>query len=214
MTQHGSISLVGTVYLAALVLGLGVLLLQFVMPGSDADGAHAPELGGHGDLDLHHDVGGGHGGHGDAHHGGLGAIAVFLSFRFWTFGLMSFGFVGTLLHYLGLANAPTTLVTAIGVGLLSGLSASLAMRAISRSQTSSGGEADDTIGQIGRVLIAIERGKHGKVRVEVRGRLIDLIATTDDERLEGGESVIVEEMRGTTAHVSRAGDSIIPKAMP
>jgi len=217
MTQHGSISLVGTVYLAALVLGLGVLLLQFVVPGSGADGAHAPELGGHGDLDLHHDVGGGHGehgGHGDAQHGALGAIAVFLSFRFWTFGLMSFGFVGTQLHYLALANALTTLVTALGVGLVSGLSASFAMRAISRSQTSSGGEADDSIGQIGRVLIAIERGKHGKVRLEVRGRLLDLLATTDDERLESGESVIVEEMRGTTAHVSRAGDSILPKALP
>jgi membrane protein implicated in regulation of membrane protease activity len=61
------------------------------------------------------------------------------------------------------------------------------------------------------VLIAVERGKHGKVRIEVHGRLLDLIATTDDERLEGGESVIVEEMRGTTAHVSRAGDSLAPK---
>jgi hypothetical protein len=50
------------------------------------------------------------------------------------------------------------------------------------------------------------------VRIEVHGRLVDLIASTDDERLEGGENVIVEEMRGTTAHVSRAGDSLAPKA--
>jgi membrane protein implicated in regulation of membrane protease activity len=204
---------VGAVYLAALVLGLGVLLLQFVMPGGDADGAHAPELGGHGDLDLHHDVGADHGAHGDGHHAGVGALAIFLSLRFWTFGLMAFGFVGTLLHFLKLANAVMTLGTASAVGLLSGTFASMAMRAIARSQTSSGGEADDAVGQIGRVLLAVERGKHGKVRIELRGRLVDLIATTDDERLDGGESVIVEEMRGTTAHVSRAGDSIAPKSL-
>jgi membrane protein implicated in regulation of membrane protease activity len=204
--------LVGAVYLASLILGLGVLLLQFVMPSSDAAGTTA-ELDGHGDLD-HHDALDHHAGHGDAHHGPAGAIAIFLSFRFWTFGLMSFGFVGTLLHYLALANAATTLVTGAAVGVLSGLTASLAMRAIARSQTSSGGEADDTVGMIGRVLIPLERGKRGKVRIELRGRLVDLIATTDDEKLENGASVIVEEVRGTTAHVSRAGDSIAPKATP
>lgn len=197
----------GAVYLAALVLGLGVLLLQFVMPGGDTDGAHAPELGGHGDLDVHHG-----GDHASGHHAEFGAIAVFLSLRFWTFGLMAFGFVGTLLHYLELAAPPISLVTALGVGFVSGLLASVAMRAIARSQTSSGGEVDDAVGMIGRVLVAVERGKRGKVRIEVRGRHIDLIATTDDEKLEGGESILVEEMRGTTAHVSRAGDSIAPKA--
>jgi membrane protein implicated in regulation of membrane protease activity len=179
------------------------------MPGGDADGAHAPELGGHGsDLDLHHDVGTGHG---DGHHADAGAIAVFLSLRFWTFGLMSFGFVGTLLHFLRLAGSVMTLGTATAVGLLSGVLASTAMRAIARAQTSSGGEADEAVGHVGRVLIPIERGKRGKVRIEVHGRLLDLIATTDDERLDGGESVIVEEMRGTMAHVSRAGDSLAPK---
>jgi membrane protein implicated in regulation of membrane protease activity len=152
---------------------------------------------------------GGHGGHGD--HGGVAAIAVFLSLRFWTFGLMAFGFVGTLLHFLGLAAPLVALGTAVAVGLASGFFASLTMRAIARSQTSSGGEADDAVGQIGRVLLAIDRGKRGKIRVEVRGRLLDIIATTDDDRLEDGESVLVEEMRGATAHVSRAGDSLAPK---
>jgi membrane protein implicated in regulation of membrane protease activity len=202
---------VGAVYLAALVLGLGVLLLQFVMPGGDSGGEHAPELGGHGgDLDLHHDVGGGHAGHGDGH-SNAGAIAIFLSVRFWTFGLMSFGFVGTLLHFLGLAGSVMTLGTAAVVGVFSGVLASAAMRAIARAQTSSGGEADEAIGHIGRVLLPFARGQHGKVRIEVHGRLVDFIASTDDERLDTGESVIVEEMRGTTAHVSRAGDSLAPK---
>jgi membrane protein implicated in regulation of membrane protease activity len=200
---------VGAVYLSALILGLGVLLLQFVMPGADADGAHG-DLGGHGDLDAH-DAGGHHDG---SHHGGGGAsaIAVFLSLRFWTFGLMAFGFLGTLLHFLRMAGATTTLFTAVTVGLFSGLLASLTMRAIARSQTSSGGEADEAVGQIGRVLLPVERGRRGKIRVEMHGRLVDLLATTDEERLEGGESVFVEEMRGATAHVSRAGDSIAPKA--
>jgi membrane protein implicated in regulation of membrane protease activity len=111
-----------------------------------------------------------------------------------------------------MAGDVTTLVTAVTVGSFSGLVASLTMHAIARSQTSSGGEADEAVGQIGRVLLPVERGRRGKIRVEVHGRLVDLLATTDEERLEGGESVFVEEMRGATAHVSRAGDSIAPKA--
>jgi membrane protein implicated in regulation of membrane protease activity len=199
---------VGAVYLAALILGLGVLLLQFVMPAADTGGA--PELGGDGELDIEHDAGAAHGhGHGAAD---SGAIAIFLSLRFWTYGLMAFGFVGTLLHFLHLSSPPVALGTAGAVGVLSGFIASLSMRALARAQTSSGGEADETVGRIGRVLLAIERGKHGKVRVEVNGRLVDLIATTDVERLESGESIIVDEIRGTTAHVSRTGDSMPPKA--
>src|SRR5262245_42963783 len=182
------------------------------MPGADTDGSHAPELGGHGDVDIHHDAGGHHGGHGHGH-SDASAIAIFLSLRFWTFGLMAFGFVGTLVHYLGLGNPVVALTTSVAVGLVSGFLASFAMRAIARSQNSSGGEADEAIGQIGRVLIPIERGKHGKVRIEIRGRLVDLIASTDDDRLESGASVMIEEMRGTTAHVSRAGDSLAPKAL-
>jgi membrane protein implicated in regulation of membrane protease activity len=199
---------VGAVYLATLILGLGVLLLQFVMPAADTGGA--PELEGD-SLDLEHDAGAAHDhdhGHGAAD---AGAIAIFLSFRFWTYGLMAFGFVGTLLHFLHLSSAPVALGTAAVIGLLSGFIASVSMRALARAQTSSGGEADEAVGRIGRVLLAIDRGKLGKVRVEVHGRLIDLIATTNEERLEGGESVIVDEIRGTTAHVSRTGDSIPPK---
>src|SRR5262245_29149243 len=87
--DRGMMHPMGIVYLAALILGGGTILLQLLAGGDGHDGADAD--GDHGDQ-------GGHGGHGDA-----GLVPIFLSLRFWTFGLLGFGLAGSLLHYLGLA---------------------------------------------------------------------------------------------------------------
>jgi membrane protein implicated in regulation of membrane protease activity len=83
--------------------------------------------------------------------------------------------------------------------------ASWTFRALAGADTtSSSAEANDAVGQVGRVLVPCTRGQKGKVRIELRGQTLDLIATTDDEELASGSCVLVEEMRGMTAHVSRA----------
>jgi membrane protein implicated in regulation of membrane protease activity len=190
----------GVFYIAALIIGLGVLSLSFFMGGHDADAGADGDAGADADGDHDH-------GHG---HAEAGAIAVFLSLRFWTFGLLAFGLVGTILHFLQLAGGLVTPLAAGLMGLASGLLAAYTFRLLERTQSSSGAEARDAIGQVGRVLVPIERGKRGKIRIAVRGQTVDLLASTDDERLRDGDQVVVEEIRGTTAHVSRASDDFLP----
>jgi len=203
------VSLLGTLYLAALILGLGVNLLQFVLAGlegGDADVDHGDlDAGGGGDLDgadhgeIVHPSGAA------AHHGiEAGFLPLVLSLRFWTFGSLAFGIVGSILHFFGLAPAPVSLAVASGLGLGLGLFASWVFRALGRSSSQSGAIATDAVGQVGRVLVPVERGGRGKVRIQVRGQTVDYLATTDDERLEAGAEVLVAEVRDDEVHVCRA----------
>jgi membrane protein implicated in regulation of membrane protease activity len=186
----------GVLYLAALIVGLGILSMG-LFSGHGGDG----DLGaGHADVDTGHD--GAH--HDDAGH----ALAIFLSLRFWSFGLLAFGLVGSALYWFGLAGPTATAVIAAIVGVFCGLLASLTLRALSRSVLSSGGDTNEALGQIGRVLLPIEPGQVGKIRLEMGGRVVDMLATTEGERLETGASVIVDRLRGGTAQVSS-----VPKAL-
>lgn len=183
----------GALYLAALVFGLGTLLLQLVMSGhGDADASH--------DLDAHPDAG-----HGDASHV---AVATILSLRFWTFGLFGFGMVGALLWFVVQAPATLGLVLAVGMGLASGALASWLMGALPRSSHNSGAESKDALGRVGRVLVPVAAGSRGKVRLELKGQSIDFLASTDDAELPAGTTVVVVELRGEVLHVSRAPDEL------
>ena len=194
---RGKLGSMGVLYLAALIVGLGVLGLQFVMGSSGGDAESS-------DLDAE-------GGEHDGSHGhpDTGIVATFLSIRFWTFGLLAFGLVGCALHFLSLAGPLVTAIAAALMGLGSGSLANLTFRYLTRTHVSSGAEAADAIGQVGRVLVPIERGKRGKIRIALRGQTVDLLASTDDERLKDGDLVVVEELRGTTAHVSRASREFV-----
>jgi len=184
----------GIVYLAALILGLGITALQLVMSG---------------DHGADHDVGGGHhdGDHGHHGHGGGGGsdlLAIVTSVRFWTFGALGFGLLGALLHYLHLASGLLAAALAVIAGIASGSAASLTFRALTRTATESGGESGDLMGQVGRVLVPLSAGSRGKIRVVVRGRTVDYIATTDEAAIEEGQKVLVEDIRGQELHVSKA----------
>jgi membrane protein implicated in regulation of membrane protease activity len=203
------VSLLGTLYLAALIFGLGINLLQFVLAGigGDADADHG-DLDAGGDVDADADVGDGDVVHptGDgAHHSGDGGfLPLVLSLRFWTFGSLAFGIVGSLIHFAGLAPAPVGLALAVAMGLASGLLASWVFRALTRSSSQSGALATDAVGQVGRVLVPVARGARGKIRIQLRGQTIDYLATTDDEALDVGADVLVSEVRSGEVHVCRA----------
>jgi membrane protein implicated in regulation of membrane protease activity len=191
---------VGVLYLAALIVGAGTLLLQLFGSG-DADAGQDLD---HAAADADADAGGGHA------HGVSGFVPIFLSLRFWTFGLLAFGLVGTLLHFLNLAPALLVAALALVMGFGSGLLASWVFRALSRSESSSGARGDDAVGQVGRVLVPCKSGHPGKVRVELRGQTLDFLATTDEASIDRGELVLVEEMRAHVAHVSRAPRDFLP----
>ena len=202
----------GILYLATLIVGLGTILVQLVGAG-DADGDADVDAGADVDADAHADVGAdGDGGHGHGHgHGATDAsvLATFLSMRFWTFLLMAFGMVGTLLHYLELASSVVTLVCAVAMGLASGFIASWVFRSLARAATSSGAAEGDTVGRVGKVLLPCRKDARGKIRIEVNGQMIDFLATTDEEELAAGEDVLVVEMRGEEAHVAQAPPSFL-----
>ena len=196
----------GLVYLFALIVGLGILGLQAAMAG-------------HGGAD---DVGG-HGGHGDAGakdlasndgagkptEGSFDFVAFFLSLRFWIFAALGFGMAGSLLHYLNLASPLVVFALAAASGLGAGLFASFAFRFVMRSSVSSMADVTHARGTVGRVLVPVGKEKTGQIRVVLRGQSVDLIAKTDGDDLARGEQVIVEEIEGNTARVSKSPPELL-----
>lgn len=191
----------GLAYLFALIVGAGILTFQALM-------------GGHGDHAADH--GGDHGGDHAHDHGkevkdqGLadgGFVALFLSTRFWIFAALGFGLSGTLLTYLFGGSFLPTLLTAVGLGLASGLGASAAFRALRRVQSSSGA-ASSAVGRLARVLVPVEVGKTGQVRIELDGHTVDLMARTEHGRAERGDMVLIEEIEGELATVSAAPEEL------
>jgi membrane protein implicated in regulation of membrane protease activity len=201
---------VGILYLAALIIGLGTIGVQLFMAGDgngDADvDAHA-DIDADAELDLDADADA-HG-HGDVHADG-GFLPIFLSLRFWTFGLMAFGMVGSLLHYLRLAGGLFTPIVAVALGLASGFLASWVFRALNRADTTSGSHSRDAVGQVGKVLVPCEKGGRGKVRIELRGQIHDFLVTTEEDQLAHGDLVLVEDVRDELLHVSRAPAEFLP----
>ncbi len=180
----------GLAYLFALVVGLGILGLQAVMGGK----------GGADDVSADHGHGDGH----DAAGKSFDFIAFFLSFRFWIFTSLAFGLTGSLLHYLNLASPSIVFALALASGLGAGLFATFVFRAIMRSSVSSTTDVTTARGTVGRVLVPVGKQKAGQIRVVLRGQSVDLVANTEGEDIERGEQVIVEEIDGNTARVSKS----------
>jgi membrane protein implicated in regulation of membrane protease activity len=191
---------VGTLYLAALIFGLGTILFQ-LFGSAHGDAAHPGDL--HDGSSDAHDAG-----HAD-HSGGI--LPIVLSLRFWTFGALAFGLTGALLHFFKLAPLAVVPFVAVAMGLGSGWFAAWSFRALMRAATQSGATAGDAVGKLGRVLVTCEKGNRGKVRLELRGQSVDFLATTDEDQLEPGSSVLVEEVREGEVHVSRAPDELEPR---
>ena len=175
------------VYLITLIVGGGLLAVTLL-------------LGGHGDAHGH--VGGdGHGGV-DAHGDQAGAADALLgwmpvtSLRFWTFFAAFFGLTGTLLTtWVGTGFAPA-LAMSIGAGYLSGIAMDRTMRVLRRTDADSWVGERDLVGAAVEVLIPVASGKTGKVRAQLKGRVVDLMAETSDPAGIGtGQRAMVLSMR-------------------
>lgn len=189
-----------TVYIVAAILGGGLIVF------SALGGLHAQ-----GDLDVgdpgHADVGD-HGG--DGHHGhdseGAGAFWLpFFSLRFWTYAVGTFGLLGCLLTLFTPTPAPTVALVSAATAAVMGTVASVVVRMLVRADRSSAAGLDDFYGVEGRVTVPVRPGLPGKVRVTVKGDVIDLIAVgASDEEIEAGTPVVVVDMEGSTARVDRS----------
>ncbi len=174
----------GLAYLVALVVGLGSLLVQVLLPGA-------------GETDL------------EAEADGDAGAAVLLSLRFWTYAALAFGMVGAPLHYFDLASATLTFVLALASGLASGAFATYVIRALRHASTTTTSNLEESVGQIGRVLVPCARGRVGKVRLVLKGHAIDALATTDEEEISAGRKVFVAEVRGGVVHVAIAPEELL-----
>jgi membrane protein implicated in regulation of membrane protease activity len=204
-----------TIYLAALIFGLGMFAVQLFASSDAQHSGHAPLPGG---ADLHVGPGDGstvgqglelHGQQGAGDHGGWADL--FLSLRFYMFAAIGFGAVGAPVTLIGSSGSLLTLVVALATGIGIGCLAALGFRVLGRETLGSNARAEDLIGQVGRVLLACEKGKKGKVRLTVRGQIVDVVATTDEPRLEPGSGIIVQEVYAQRVHVCAAPSELLPE---
>jgi hypothetical protein len=208
-----------TLYVAALILGLGLLAVQLFASGeasADADAGAAlppdallPADAVVGSAALDTAEGGPLAHPGGAH--GFGWASMFLSLRFHMFAALGFGLVGAPVEALGLSSPGLTFVVALLTGLGVGVAASAAFRWLGRETLSSGATAAELIGQLGRVLVACGKGRTGKVRLTVRGQTLDLLASTDEASIEAGRGIIIQEVYGDRVHVCSAPSELLPE---
>jgi membrane protein implicated in regulation of membrane protease activity len=189
---------VGALYLAALVVGVGIVGLQFLMPGSGGHGAPGGDVHAGGGHEAAHD------------HPASGVMMVVLSLRFWTYALLGFGLVGSSLRFLSLGGAATPVAATI-VGVLGGLIASVTFGTLSRTAVSSSADPSELVGQLGRVLLDVAPGRHGKIRLKLRGQTIDLLALADNDTLAEGAQVLVVGLRDSVALVRPAPPELLDK---
>jgi membrane protein implicated in regulation of membrane protease activity len=184
-------------YVFALVLGGVLLAASMVLGGKDVEG-HADHDH---DIDADHDMD-----HGGEAHGDLGGFfAVLGSMRFWTFFATFFGLTGLVLEGLELtANAWVARGLAIAVGYLTGWATVRMIKHLAASESGVAAGVSDYVGRSGEVLIRVAPGSLGKVRIELKGTTVDVLAIVeDDEVLEAGSHALIVEMRGHQALVSK-----------
>lgn len=195
-------------YLAALIFGLGMFAVQALSSSDAHDGEHPALPGGAdahaGETWLAHQT------HA-ASSADAGWASIFISLRFYMFAAIAFGAVGAPVTAFGAVASGLTLGVALLTAVLVATGASLAFRALGRSTLSSSSSQWELRGQVGRVLVACEKGRKGKVRLTLRGQIIDLVASTDEQRLAPGAGVIVQEVHADGVHVCAAPSELLPE---
>lgn len=166
------------VYLIAVVLGGGSLLVQMIAGD------------GHGDSVF---------GAGDAGHPDGPGI---LSTRSAIYALFTFGLVGGLLHVPGLVQPTTALVIAIASASATTLAIGYLFRSLDDVGASGAARLDEVVGRPGRILVGCARGQRGKVRLQLKGHVVDVMATTDEEQIAEGTEVVIVAVRDDVVHVA------------
>jgi membrane protein implicated in regulation of membrane protease activity len=153
------------------------------------------------DADAGHDIDS-EGGHGDF----SGFLLTFLSLRFWTFFLAFFGLTGIILDGLDLVSSEWLgLGLSLAMGLATGGGAMAVIKKLGSDTTGQAVGEGEYIGKTARVMVPFEKGATGRVRVDIKGSSVDLLATgiEEDEDFDGKEEVLIVQMDGSRARVAR-----------
>ncbi len=126
----------------------------------------------------------------------------FLSMRFWTFGLGTFGLMGTMLTLAGLPYLLVFLLAvAVGVGL--GWGAAHFFRQLKSDQVSAPTSLRHYRGEEARVLLPIRPGGHGKIVVERPDGRVEMLANSSaGTTIERGSTVVIVSVRDGIAEVA------------
>lgn len=194
-------------YIFAMVLGGGLLLLSQL----------AGDQGDHGGAGDH---GGGDGGGGDHGHdvGGHGPAELLLGFfrpRNLIFFLAAFGLTGTLLTLTG-GLAPVTLGLSLIMGLVAMVLTHGVFTWLRRSDTAADTVADaDLEGGVGRVVLPIQPGERGRIACLVGDQEVHLTARLAEGAgpLEAGREVVVIRMIDGEAEVAALEPPQLPPAV-
>ena len=183
-------------YIFSLIVG-GLLLGASILLGSkdastDHGGAHDTE---------HAPVESSSGGHG----GFDSFFWLFRSIRFWTFFLAFFGLTGVVFEGFGLLDSSIAiLLLSLVVGIGSGMGIVAAFRWLGSDESGAAASTADYVGRTVRVILPVTRAGTGKVRLELRGSTVDVLATTDDEEaFAAQDEAVIIEMEGVHARISR-----------
>lgn len=181
-----------TLVVGAVLLGASILLGG---KGGDADGDAGGDADGGVDKEVESPSG--------ADVGGF--LTLFLSLRFWVFFLAFFGLTGLVLELLDLVGHEwATLAIALSMGLGVGVAARLVMRKLGGDTRGNVVESAHYVGKMARVMVPFEGQGVGRVRVEVKGTTVDLLASgLEDEAFTSRDEVLIVEMDGSRARVAR-----------
>ncbi|QUY40994.1 NfeD family protein [Acaryochloris marina] len=120
-------------------------------------------------------------------------LGLIKSLKFWTFGSCFFGLTGILLSFLqtGLSALAITLL-AIVMGLICGTIMSGLLLYLRYQQADSLISHDDLVGLAGTVEVPFDAQSRGKVRLKVKGSILEVVAFTDgNSSFQPGEQVVV-----------------------
>lgn len=167
-------------YYVTLAIG-GTLVLVSIALGGDHD--HDVDAGADASVDA------GHAGGFDA----MDAWLPFASLRFWTFFAAFFGLTGTLLTSFELGGGAVTVGVLSGaMGYLSGVAVTAVIRKLKDEVVDSAVSSDDLMGEQATVMIPFGKGRDGKVRMNVKDRIVEALATTDeDTEFQSNETAFV-----------------------
>ncbi len=169
-------------YILSAIAG-GILVAASALLG----GEHDSHFGGDthfGDTDFD-DIGGHEGVHSDLY-------LPFLSLRFWTYFAATFGAVGLLLTNFTSTVEPIIAIVSLVTGVLAGFVTHWAMKAINQRESDGGVKEEHLVGKEARVLVGVGPDREGKIRLDVKGELVDMTAFTQESlALNPGDRALV-----------------------
>ncbi|MDX2228667.1 MAG: NfeD family protein [Leptolyngbyaceae cyanobacterium bins.349] len=120
-------------------------------------------------------------------------FSILKSLKFWTFAICFFGLTGLVLSHLAIQLSPSLIaMIAVSMGILCGSLVAGSLRTLQRRQVDSLVRSPDLVGLTGTVEVPFDQTRRGKVRLLVKGTMLDMIASTDAVKvLQPGDRVLV-----------------------